>query len=62
MRHDIHEARKIRDAETRDPGIIRRALDEQLNQGKEPTKAALRRAISDRAGHRTYRSDADAGE
>jgi hypothetical protein len=38
---DIHEARKLRDAEKRDPGITCRALDEQLRHGKEPTKAAL---------------------
>jgi hypothetical protein len=29
---DIHEARIIRDAEAADPGIVRRALDEKLEQ------------------------------
>lgn len=43
---DIHEARIIRDAEKRDPGIVRRALEDELRNGREPTKAALRRAIS----------------
>jgi hypothetical protein len=37
---DIHEARTIRDAEAADPGIVRRALDEKLAAGEEPTKAA----------------------
>jgi hypothetical protein len=39
---DIHEARIIRDAEKVDPGIVRRTLDEKLEQGEEPIKAALR--------------------
>jgi hypothetical protein len=36
----IHEARLIRDAEAAEPGIVRRALDERLEQGEEPMKAA----------------------
>lgn len=46
-RKEIHEARKIRDAEERDPGVVRRTLDQQLKAGLEPSKAALRRAVSD---------------
>lgn len=46
--HDIEEAREIRDAEEADPGLIRRVLDERLDAGQEPTKAAVRRAISKR--------------
>jgi hypothetical protein len=45
---DIHEAREIRDAEETYPGIIRRTLDSALDAGEEPTKAAVRRAISRR--------------
>ena len=45
-RKDIHEARLIRDAERAEPGIVRRTLDEQLARGEEPTRAALRRAVS----------------
>lgn len=47
-RQDIHEARQIRDAEEADPGIIRRILDERLEAGQEPTKAAVRDAIVNR--------------
>lgn len=43
---EIHEARKIRDAEEADPGIIRRTLDEAVERGEEPTKAKIRRAIN----------------
>jgi hypothetical protein len=45
---DIHEAREIRDAEETYPGIVRRTLDSALEAGEEPTKAAVRRAISRR--------------
>ncbi len=44
----IHEGRKIRDAEEREPGIVRRALDAMVERGEEPTKAALNRAIADK--------------
>ncbi len=44
-RKQIHEARQIRDAEERDPGIVRRTLDERLEAGYEPTKAAVREAV-----------------
>lgn len=40
----VHEARQIRDAEEADPGIVRRTLDEALEAGQEPTRAAVRRA------------------
>lgn len=46
---DIYEARQIRDAERADPGIIRRTLDQQLAARQEPTKAEMRRVISDAA-------------
>lgn len=48
-RKDIHEARIIRDAEKESPGIIRRALDEVLKAGREPTKAGVRRTVLEAA-------------
>lgn len=45
-RKDIHEARRIRDAEKADPGIVRRTLDEKLSSGQEPTRTALREAVT----------------
>ena len=45
---DIHDARFIRDAEAADPGLVRRTLDERLERGEEPTRAALRRAAEAR--------------
>jgi hypothetical protein len=40
-RDEIHEARKLRDAEAAEPGLIRRSLDAMLERGEEPTRAAL---------------------
>ena len=48
-RKDIHEARLVRDAEKVEPGIVQRALDDQLDRGEEPTRAALRRMVVDAA-------------
>lgn len=42
---EIHEARRIRDAEESDPGIVRRTLDTLIDAGHEPTRAAVKRAI-----------------
>ncbi|MCP4562536.1 MAG: hypothetical protein GY873_39135 [Bosea sp.] len=33
-RKQVHEARKIRDAEASDPGLVRRVLDEKLERGQ----------------------------
>jgi hypothetical protein len=43
-RKQVHEARQIRDIEKADPGAIRAMLDQQLKDGKEPTRAAIKRA------------------
>lgn len=48
-RKDIHEARQLRDAEAAQPGVIREALDAQLEAGEEPTRAAVRRRLERQA-------------
>jgi hypothetical protein len=48
-RDQIHHARLIRDAEAADPGIVRRTLDERLERGEEPNRAALRKMVVDAA-------------
>lgn len=48
-RDQIHEARQLRDAETRDPGIVRRTLDERLQRGEEPNRTAMRKMVTDAA-------------
>lgn len=44
-RDEIHEARKLRDAEAKEPGKAERVLTEIAERGEEPTKAALRREM-----------------
>jgi hypothetical protein len=44
-RDEIHEARRLRDAEAADPGRTERALREIVARGEEPTKARLRREV-----------------
>ena len=44
-RKDIYDAREVRDAEESDPGIVKRALDEALDAGEEPTRAKVKRAV-----------------
>lgn len=57
-RKEVHDARQLRDAEMADPGIIRRTLDERLENGEEPTRTALRKMVTDAAmrGLRPQRS------
>ena len=43
---EIHEARKFRDAERADPGVIHRAIEGMIERGEEPTRAALRKEIT----------------
>lgn len=45
---ELHEARKFRDAEKAEPGLISRALDAMIERGEEPTRAALKREVIDR--------------
>jgi len=47
-RDQIHEARRLRDAEAAEPGIVRRTLEAKLERGEEPTRSAVRRAAEDR--------------
>ena len=47
LRYDqIHEARKLRDAEAAAPGATDRALDAIVARGDEPTRAALKRELN----------------
>lgn len=44
-RDEIHEARKLRDAEAAEPGKADRVMQEIIDRGEEPTKAALKKAM-----------------
>ena len=47
-RRAIMEARQIRDAEVRDPGIVERTVNAALDRGDEPTRAEVKRVINGR--------------
>jgi hypothetical protein len=38
-RKQVHFARQIRDAEKKNPGVIKKAIEQKLAAGKEPTRA-----------------------
>lgn len=46
-RHKViaHEGKLIAEAEKREPGIVRRTIDNALDDGRAPTKADIKRAI-----------------
>ncbi|MDG4874147.1 SAM-dependent methyltransferase [Mesorhizobium sp. WSM4935] len=44
-RKEIHDARKLADAERRDPGIVERVIAGRVAEGLEPSRANLRVAI-----------------
>jgi hypothetical protein len=44
-RKEIHEARKLRDAEAKEPGIVERAIAARLLSGLNPSRANLRAAV-----------------
>jgi hypothetical protein len=52
----IHEARALRDAERREPGIAERAIAARLAAGFEPTRAAVR-GIGTRSASKDERGD-----
>jgi hypothetical protein len=49
-RKDIHEARTLRDAEEVSPGIVGRVIDDRVEMGVEPTKAAIKQAAEAATG------------
>jgi hypothetical protein len=44
-RKEIHDARKLRDAEAKEPGIVERAIAARLTAGLNPSRANLRAAV-----------------
>jgi len=57
---DVFEARQIRDAIEAQPDLLRSVLDDMLQNGEEPTKAKLRKAIAPVVT--TLRADATAAK
>ena len=44
-KQQIERDRQLRDAEARAPGVTKRTVEAMIDAGKEPTRAALKRAI-----------------
>lgn len=65
-RQEIHEARKLRDAEREAPGIVERAIQARLEAGLEPSRASLRANIGTKTatreerGHNLYETPVEA--
>jgi hypothetical protein len=65
-RQEVHEARKLRDAERRAPGIVERAIAARLAAGLEPSRANLRAAVGtatatkEERGHNLYETPPEA--
>lgn len=51
-RKEIHEARTLRDAEIKQPGVIEKAVSERIESGQEPTKAAIKKAAQEASGRK----------
>ncbi|WP_377299786.1 hypothetical protein [Rhizobium sp. SGZ-381] len=53
----VHEARKLREAERETPGIVERAIDARVSGGLAPTRASLRHAIGTQSATKEERGD-----
>jgi hypothetical protein len=54
-RTEIHEARKLRDAEKQSPGIVEQAIQARISAGLEPSRAAVVRGIGTRSASKAER-------
>jgi hypothetical protein len=52
----LHEARVVRNAEAKEPGIVRKTVEEKLQSAKEPTRADVKRATRAHSGRGKQRS------
>lgn len=53
----LHEARQLRDAETKEPGIVERAIQARVEAGMEPSRAALKKTAGHAIGTKTANND-----
>lgn len=55
-KQEVADARKLRDAEAGEPGIVERAIAARLAQGLEPTRRSLRHAVGNRSDEAAARA------
>lgn len=53
----VHEARKLRDAESKQPGLVQRAIEARIEGGLEPSRANLRAAVGTASAPKADRGD-----
>ncbi|MDI1265283.1 MAG: hypothetical protein PS018_18710 [bacterium] len=51
-RKDVHEARRVRNAEKAQPGVVKAALDNAIAQGVEPSRAVINEAVATALGEK----------
>lgn len=56
-RRELHEARKLRDAERKTPGIVEQAIEARISQGLNPTRNAVRHAIGTKTATKEERGE-----
>lgn len=56
-RDQIHQARKLRDQEAKEPGFIRRVIDNLVGQGLAPSKSSIRNAIGTKSRSKEERGN-----
>lgn len=53
----LHEARQLRDAEAKEPGIVQRAIEARVEAGMEPSRAALKKSAGHAIGTKSATKD-----
>lgn len=53
----LHEARTLRDAEAKEPGIVERAIEARLSEGLEPSRRSINHAIGTRSASNEEKGD-----
>ncbi|OCP05015.1 MULTISPECIES: hypothetical protein [unclassified Ensifer] len=56
-RRALHQARKLRDAELKAPGVVERAIADRIEAGLAPTRNAIRHAIGTRSASTDEKGD-----
>lgn len=56
-KEQLHEARKLRDAEANQPGLVERAIEARISAGLEPSRANLRAAVGTASASKEDRGD-----
>ncbi len=49
-RKDVHDARRVRNAEQAQPGVVKAALEQAIAEGREPSRAVVNEAIAEALG------------